>query len=78
MMMGGTLLLTGYGCFLIISRRKEPEVTVKKGVPQEKENQSKNMKDVKVKSEPIEYWPVSSIEDEGLKKEDSTVRKRRS
>ena len=78
MMMGGTLLITGYGCVLIVSRWEKPKVAVKKEVPQEKENQSKNMKDVKVKSEPIEYWPVKFVEDESSKKEDSTVRKRRS
>lgn len=82
-MMGAALLVIGCLCVMVL-RWESPEVTVKKEISQE--DKPTNQK-VKVKSEPIGYWPVKvepedwtmeSMSDDSMKKKDSTVRKRRS
>ena len=82
-MMGASLLVIGCLCVMVL-RWESPEVTVKKEISQE--DKPRNQK-VKVKSEPIGYWPVKvepedwtmeSMSDDSMKKKDSIVRKRRS
>lgn len=77
--MGGTLLVTGYGCLILLSKAENVRITMEKERKEEqKEAEENRYKKVKVKTEPNELRGVKMEDDHKQKNKDSTLRQRRS